>query len=138
METPPSCAEGLRARHRGGARMFCEQRSAQGRELLSEPEAKRVLAAYGIPVVETRVAASAEEAARIAEEIGFPVALKILSPHITHKSDVGGVVLDLARPSEVRDAAEAMARRLRERAPGGRARRLHACSEWCGGRARSR
>jgi acetyltransferase len=91
---------------------------AQGRELLSEPEAKRVLAAYGIPVVKTRVAARAEEAARIAAEIGFPVALKILSPQVTHKSDVGGVTLDLASEPEVRAAAEAMAGRLRERSPG--------------------
>ena len=90
----------------------------QGRELLSEPEAKRVLAAYGIPVVETRVAASAEEAAQLAQTLGFPVALKILSPQVTHKSDVGGVALDLASEAEVRGAAEAMARRLRERAPG--------------------
>jgi acetyltransferase len=89
----------------------------QGRALLSEPEAKRVLAAYGIPVVRTEVASDAEHAARLATEIGFPVALKIISPQVTHKSDVGGVALNLGSAAEVRHAAQAMAQRLRERSP---------------------
>ena len=99
------------------ARAVIHEALKQGRELLSEPEAKRVLLAYGIPVVKTVVASDAEAAVRIAEEIGFPVALKILSPQITHKSEVGGVALDLSSASEVRDAAGAMAKRLGERAP---------------------
>ena len=61
-------------------------------------------------------AASSDEAARVAGEIGFPVALKIVSPQITHKSDVGGVALGLASADEVRNAAEAMTHRVRERA----------------------
>jgi len=63
--------------------------------VLSEPQAKAVLSAYGIPVVETRIAQNGEEALRAARELGFPVALKILSPDVTHKSDVGGVMLNL-------------------------------------------
>ena len=99
------------------ARTVIHQALTQGRELLSEPEAKRVLSAYGIPVVQTVVASDAADAARIAEQIGFPVALKIISPQVTHKSDVGGVALGLSSTAEVHDAAEAMARRLREHAP---------------------
>ena len=116
METPPSARSDF-SPDTEAAREVLRQALAQGRELLSEPEAKRVLAAYDIPVVQTRIAGSAEEAARIAHEIGFPVALKILSPQVTHKSDVGGVALHLRSASDVRSAAEAIARRLRERAP---------------------
>jgi acetyltransferase len=117
METPSSAAREF-VPDAAAARGVVRAALSEGRELLSEPEAKRVLAAYGIPVVKTRVAANAEEAARIAHTLGFPVALKILSPQVTHKSDVGGVALDLASESEVRAAAEAMARRLAERLPG--------------------
>src|SRR5690606_13400135 len=66
------------------------------------------------------VARDAEEAVRIAEQIGYPVALKLLSPDVSHKSDVGGVVLDLDAPQGVRRAAQAMARRLAELRPDAR------------------
>ena len=85
---------------------------AAGRDLLSEPETKTVLAAYGIPVVQTRVAETVDAAVQAAQDIGFPVAVKILSPDIFHKSDVGGVALDLETPAAVAQAAEAMYRRL--------------------------
>jgi acetyltransferase len=117
METPPSIPLEFTP-DRDAARRIVSAALASGRELLSEPEAKGVLAAYGIPVVKTRVAGSDEEAVRLAAELGFPVALKVLSPQVTHKSDVGGVMLDLATADEVRTAAAAMARRLSERVPG--------------------
>jgi acetyltransferase len=117
METPPSIPLEFTP-DRDAARRIVRAALDGGREMLSEPEAKGVLAAYGIPVVRTTVAASEEEAVRAAGEIGFPVALKVLSPQVTHKSDIGGVMLDLATPDEVRTAAAAMARRLRERVPG--------------------
>ena len=116
MQTPPSAA-GAVTSDAGAARKIIQTALSEKREMLSELEAKRVLSAYGIPVVQTRVAPSGDDAARLAAEIGFPVALKIVSPHITHKSDVGGVVLDLASGDEVRSAAEAMTLRVRERAP---------------------
>ena len=82
---------------------------ADGRDLLDELEAKTVLKAYGIPIVPTlAVGASADEVAVAAREIGFPVALKILSPDISHKSDAGGVQLNLRDEAEVRAAATAM------------------------------
>ncbi|MBN2446969.1 MAG: acetate--CoA ligase family protein [Phycisphaerae bacterium] len=99
------------------ARGVIDMALAEGRELLTEPEAKRVLAAYGIPVVETRVAGTPKEAARLAAEIGFPVAIKILSPEITHKSDVGGVVLGLDTAEEVESAAIAMHARAHKHCP---------------------
>lgn len=91
---------------------------AQGRTILTEPEAKRVLDAYGIPVVPTRTAPGVDAAVEAAEAIGFPVAVKILSPDITHKSDVGGVALDLDSVDAVRGAATRMLHRLGELKPG--------------------
>jgi acetyltransferase len=117
MHTPPSLPQAF-SPDTGAARAVIRAVLAQGRSMLSEPEAKQVLAAYGIPVVRTAVAHDADEAVRLAEEMGFPVALKIISPQITHKTEVGGVALSLASCAEVRNAAEALARRLRERAPG--------------------
>jgi acetyltransferase len=92
-----------------------QRAQAQGRELLSEVEAKQVLASAGIPVVETRQAGSAEEAVAAADAIGYPVVLKLHSATITHKSDVGGVRLDLAGPEAVADAYRAMAAAVTER-----------------------
>jgi acetyltransferase len=81
---------------------------ADRRSILTEPEAKRVLAAYGIPVVPTEVVLDAAEAAAAAQRIGFPVAVKILSRDISHKSDVGGVALDLSSEQAVVDAVRDM------------------------------
>lgn len=93
---------------------------AAGNLVLSEADAKAVLAAYGIPVAETKVAATIEDAVQAAQEIGFPVALKIFSPDITHKSDVGGVALDLDKADAVRQAAIAMHERISRAQPDAR------------------
>jgi len=86
---------------------------AEGREWLTEPEAKDLLAACGVPVAATRVVGSRADAAiRAAEKIGYPVVLKILSPQITHKSDVGGVALSIDDAAELRGAAAAMKKRV--------------------------
>jgi len=99
-------------------RQLVQQVLAQGREMLSEPEAKGVLDAYGIPVVATRVVSdSPQEAAAAASAIGFPVVLKILSDDISHKSDVGGVVLDLAHADGVKVAAMDMLARVAREQP---------------------
>ena len=68
---------------------------SQGRRLLNEVEAKDILAEAGIPVVTARLARTREEAVTAAREAGFPVVLKVVSNDITHKSDVGGVKLNL-------------------------------------------
>jgi acetyltransferase len=74
----------------------------QGRRLLTEVESKQLLAAHGIPVVETLVATSESEAVRYATRLGFPVVLKLHSETITHKTDVGGVQLNLRNATAVR------------------------------------
>jgi len=102
------------------ARRAIDAALAAGSDRLSEPEAKAVLAAYGIPIVPTRIARDGAEAARLAAEIGFPVALKILSPDVVHKTDVGGVALDLETGAAVLAAAGAMEARLRACAPAAR------------------
>jgi len=76
----------------------------EGRNFLLEPEAKAVCMEYGIPVTAFRVAKTEEEAVKFARDIGYPVVLKIISPNIIHKSDVGGVILNLKTPEEVRRA----------------------------------
>ncbi|MFC5547085.1 GNAT family N-acetyltransferase [Massilia aerilata] len=90
---------------------------AQGVTTVSEADAKAILAAYGIPVVATETARDAAAALAAARRIGFPVALKILSPDIAHKTDVGGVVLDLAGEAELAQALEAMLARVRAARP---------------------
>ena len=88
-----------------------------GRSILSEPEAKDVLEAYQICVVKTMVARTAEECAKAAEEIGFPVAIKILSHDITHKSDVGGIALNVRSAPEAANQFVKITERVREAKP---------------------
>jgi acetyltransferase len=86
------------------------------RVLLSEYESKRLLAAYGIPTVETRLALTAEEAVEVAAEIGYPVVLKLHSETITHKTDVGGIALNLKDAAAVRAAFGEIRRNVAARA----------------------
>jgi acetyltransferase len=90
------------------AQRIISQALAEGRARLTGVEAKEVLAAYGVPVVPTRIAANPEAAAEIARIMDQPVALKILSPDIPWKSAVGGVALHLENPHQVRKAAAVM------------------------------
>lgn len=109
----PEAAGPDRSKHdRASARALIEKALGESREWLSEAEAKALLAAYGIPVVDTRIVSSGAEAARVANELGFPVALKILSRDITHKSDAGGVALGLDNAKAVEDAAALMLERI--------------------------
>ncbi len=78
--------------------------SAEGRVLLTEYESKKVLAAYGIPITDTELALTEDEAVAAADAIGYPVVAKLLSRTVTHKTDVGGVVLNLRTPERVREA----------------------------------
>ena len=108
-ETPflPEETEESTQKIRGISDMLTKVRQS-GRTILTEYESKQVLAAYDIPTVETRLARTADEAADIAEAMGYPVVLKLNSETITHKTDVGGVRLDLATASEVRHAYSTM------------------------------
>jgi acyl-CoA synthetase (NDP forming) len=85
-------------------------------KILTEHEAKKLLAKYGVPVTKEQIAASADEALAIALQIGTPVAMKISSPDISHKSDVGGVVLNVKR-EEVRTTYNEIISRIKKAAP---------------------
>jgi acetyltransferase len=113
----PSAQEDEFTPDRELARTVIEEALECGRYVLTEPEAKKILACYGIPVVETDVTDRVEGAVLLAQRIGFPVALKVLSPDITHKSDIGGVMLDLLTPDDVRNAALAIRERLHAHQP---------------------
>ncbi|WP_374659038.1 GNAT family N-acetyltransferase [Phenylobacterium sp.] len=93
---------------------------ADGRARLTDPETRAILRAYGVPVLESRQAATPEAAGAAAAEIGGAVALKILSPDITHKSDIGGVVLGLEGAEETEHEARAMLTRIAKTKPDAR------------------
>jgi acetate---CoA ligase (ADP-forming) len=90
---------------------------ARGVDHLAGTEALAVFRAYGIPVLESRIATSAKEAATAAEELGLPVVMKVESPDVVHKTDVGGVVLNVGSAAEVETEFEAMVARVRSRLP---------------------
>ena len=91
-----------------GARLIIENVLAERRKILSELESKALLSAFHIPVTQTLLARSANEAMMIATQLGYPVALKIDSPDISHKSDVNGVALDVRNATAVRDVYNTM------------------------------
>lgn len=88
----------------------------EGREKLTETEVMAVLSAYGIPVAPYRMARDADEAEHAADEIGYPVVLKVMSSQVVHKTDVGGVRIGLNDGTEVREAVARMKREVPERA----------------------
>ncbi len=100
LSAPSEGGSGARARTAGIIRAARDS----GRTLLTEHEAKEVISAYGIPTVETRVALGEDAAVAAAEALGYPVAVKLHSETITHKTDVGGVRLDVTGASGVREA----------------------------------
>jgi len=106
----PSLAEGpeLNQKARENVHKIIDSARSAGRTLLNEVESKQLLSQYGIPTVETRIARTEEEAVDQARAIGYPVVLKIFSETITHKTDVGGVQLNLADESAVRTAYQAI------------------------------
>ena len=119
MEAPPSLAEKF-APDDAKARAIVGAALAAGETWLNQLEVNQLLECYRIPVAKLAIAASPDEAAKLASTFDAPVALKIHSPDITHKSDVGGVALDLRGADSVRAAAQAMRRRVEKAAPGAR------------------
>lgn len=100
-----------------GARLVIESVLAERRKVLTEMESKTLLSAFHIPVTETILARSAHEAMMIATQLGFPVALKIDSPDIVHKSDVQGVVLNVGSGTAARDTYDELVERVRRQRP---------------------
>jgi acetyltransferase len=101
---------------RDAAVAIIEKARKSGRTLLTEAESKQLLAAYGIPTVPTHIATSAKEAAETAEKMGYPIVLKLHSETVTHKTDVGGVKLNLMNEAAVAEAYEAIKQSVTEKA----------------------
>ena len=115
---PPNC--GLRTPDVEGARLLIEGVLAERRKVLTEMESKALLAAFHIPVTRTMLARTAGEAMLIAAQLGYPVALKIDSPDIAHKSDVKGVALNVGNAAQVRDVYNDMLAAVARAQPGAR------------------
>jgi acetyltransferase len=118
MQVPAAAAERDAPQADLAAAMAIRERAlAEGRALLTEHEAKALLAAFGLPVPRSIVVSRREEAMAAARDIGFPAVLKLHSPDITHKSDVGGVRLDLQSADMVGSAFDDMMRHVRALRP---------------------
>ena len=100
-----------------GAKMLIEALLAERRKVLSEMESKAILRAFRVPVAQTMVARTATEALLLAEQIGFPVAMKVDSPDLTHKSDAGGVRLNIQNAPSVRNAYHDIIDTVQKRRP---------------------
>jgi acetyltransferase len=100
-----------------GARRIVERALLSGRALLDENDSKLLLKSFGINIARTALARSADEAVALAQEIGFPVVLKVVAQGVTHKSEVGGVLLSLRTADDVRHGFDTIAARVAERAP---------------------
>ena len=116
LETPGPLSLG-KAPDVAGARLIIEGALAEGRKVLSESESKAILRAFHIPTAQASVVRSPNEALVQAENLGFPVALKINSPDITHKSDAGGVHLGISNAQAVRSAYNDLLARVKENRP---------------------
>ena len=118
-QTPPPLSPGAPPDVEG-ARLLIESVLTERRKVLTEMESKALLAAFHVPVTQTLLARSSNEAMLIASQIGYPVALKIDSPDISHKSDVGGVALNVMNATAVRDIWQDMVEAVRAKQPDAR------------------
>jgi len=103
--------------HKETIKKILDAAEKEKRDLLNEMESKTFLELYGIKTTKPHVAETEDKAAQLAEKIGYPVVMKIHSPQITHKSDVGGVVLDLRCKEDVKKTFKEMIKRAKEKAP---------------------
>jgi acetyltransferase len=116
------------------ARKVIARARRDGVSVLPEYAARELLSAYGIPFAAVRRVRTADEAVAAAKEVGFPVVLKVASPDISHKTEVGGVLLHLDDAAAVRDAVRAMTKSLRVRAPTARIEGFEVEAEVRGGK----
>jgi len=94
-----------------------EQAKSEGRKFLLEYEAKAVCQEYGIPVTKVKISKKPEEAAKFSSQIGYPVVLKIISPDVLHKFDVGGVILDINSQEEAKNAYNTIVENVKKHKP---------------------
>ena len=116
METPPARLD-MFGPDRVTVRRLIAAALAAGKSWLDPEETSAILAAYGLPIVANHFAADPDQAASLAAKVGFPIALKIRSADITHKSDVGGVALNLGNTDRVRREAQGMLERVKAAHP---------------------
>lgn len=117
LQTPARLTSGQQLPDPEGARLIIEGVLTEQRKILTEPESMAILTAFRIPTVRNAVAHSANEALVIAESIGFPIAMKVLSTDISHKSDAGGVRLNINSAAEVRGAFRQLVDQVKLRVP---------------------
>jgi acyl-CoA synthetase (NDP forming) len=94
-----------------------EKARSEGRNFLLEHEAKTVCKEYGIPITELKIAHTAEETVKYSEQIGYPIVLKIVSPDVLHKFDVGGVILNINSQEEARNAYNQIIQNVKKHKP---------------------
>ncbi len=122
LQQTPRSLSGLHAPDLVRARSVLDAVCAEARETLTEAESKALLEAFGIPVNRTLLAADPGEAVRMAAQIGYPVAMKISSADVAHKSEIGGVVLNVRNEDEVREQFDAIVASVRRARPSARIR----------------
>ncbi len=103
---------------KGEAEKIISKARKEDRDFLLEPEAKRLCALYGLPVTRFEVAKSEDEAVEAARRIGFPIVLKVVSPQVLHKSNVGGVILNLRDEEGIRKAYRRIHENVKAKVPG--------------------
>ncbi len=118
-DRPPRIVNRFRVHRRRVERIITRSQRV-GQLQLSEVKSKAILKAYGFRIPEGHMASSADEAVEIGNRLGFPLAMKIVSPDVIHKSDLGGVKLDIANGQQVRDGYDLMMLRIKERVPNAR------------------
>ncbi|MBD6955118.1 MAG: acetate--CoA ligase alpha subunit [Thermoplasmata archaeon] len=101
----------------GVVRSILDRIRAEGRDYVTEVEAKEMLSAYHIPVAKTKLARTKEEAIEISRNMQFPLVAKIVSPQVIHKSDVGGVILNIKSPEELGDAFDKIVTNVKNKVP---------------------
>ena len=97
-----------------------EEARSEGRKFLLEHEAKNICKEYGIPITQLEIAHTAEEASEFSEQIGYPIVLKIISPDVLHKFDVGGVILNVKSQKEARKAYNQIVENIKKHKPDAR------------------
>ena len=117
LQTPAGLTRGQEPPDTEGARLIIEAVLTEQRKILTEPESMAILNAFRVPTVRNAVAHSANEALIVAESIGFPIAMKVLSTDISHKSDAGGVRLNINSAQEVRGAYRQLLDNVQSRLP---------------------
>lgn len=116
---PPRIVNRFRVHRRRVERIITRSQRID-RLQLNEVKSKTILKAYGFKIPVGQLATTAEEAVEVAERIGYPMAMKIVSPDVVHKTDLGGVKLNVANAEQVMDAFDLMMLRIRQRVPGAR------------------